>query len=152
MGRRLRYQSFDVAQLVVETTAKLASDADSATASLATAAAPRQLPLEDEDRLEHIQFTETEHNAALDAERLEPLDQCMLLAWTYETAHLLSASHECTRNDGTILSTGHARGGRCSFHVLENAARDEQAIEQAEALVRVCRASVGQSTLVGAVH
>jgi len=64
-----------------------------------------------------------------------------------------SAGHGgTTRLMERFMSTGHARGGRRSFHVLENAARDEQAIEQAEALVRVRCASVRATALAGAVR
>ena len=95
LGKRLRYQTIDVAQLVVETTSTppLVSPAPDlrdppprdATAAAAPGPGLRELPLHDAERLDGIRFAEAAPQTADAAGgALSALEQSLLLAWAYE--------------------------------------------------------------------
>ncbi|KAI8883426.1 TPR-like protein [Backusella circina FSU 941] len=78
LGRRTKFQTFDISQLVILAESKNAEDKDS------EAARPENLELNDDTVLDHIAFTENEKNKDEENKRhgnLNVIDQCILLAF-----------------------------------------------------------------------
>jgi len=74
LGRRLRYQTFDIAQLLIEAT----SATSKPEASEDGKKVPKELELHDTDLLEQINYTEDNTQG-----NLSVVDQCILLAYSY---------------------------------------------------------------------
>ncbi|KAL7323273.1 hypothetical protein PS15p_211199 [Mucor circinelloides] len=82
LGRRTKFQSFDVSQLVV--LAESRKKDNTAEEEAEEAARPETLDLNDDTILERIQFTENEKNTDENSKRhgnLNVIDQCLLLAF-----------------------------------------------------------------------
>lgn len=82
LGRRTKFQTFDVSQLVVLAESKKKGNADSE--EMEEPARPETLDLNDDTILERIAFTENEKNSDEDKKRhgnLNIIDQCLLLAF-----------------------------------------------------------------------
>jgi tetratricopeptide (TPR) repeat protein len=78
LGRRTKFQTFDISQLVILAESKNAQQADD------EAARPENLELNDDTVLDHIAFTENEKNTDEKTKRhgnLNVIDQCILLAF-----------------------------------------------------------------------
>ncbi|OBZ91066.1 TPR repeat-containing protein C19B12.01 [Choanephora cucurbitarum] len=83
LGRRTKFQQFDVSQLVVLAESKKKADGSPIEVN-EDAAKPETLDLNDDTLLDNIQFTENEKNTKENDQRhgnLEVIDQCLLLAF-----------------------------------------------------------------------
>jgi hypothetical protein len=79
MGKRTKFQTFDVAQLVVVAES---ADSDEPNENKAT---PETLALNDDTLLESISFTKEEGKETIESKqgKLKTIDQCTLLAFWY---------------------------------------------------------------------
>ncbi|KAJ3155392.1 hypothetical protein HDU86_004294 [Geranomyces michiganensis] len=79
LGRRTKFQEFDVSHLVV--LAESAPDNDNAAAGGDVAATPQTLALNDDTMLETVAFKETGSDGVPKQKNLSVIDQCILLAY-----------------------------------------------------------------------
>ncbi|KAI9483946.1 MAG: hypothetical protein EXX96DRAFT_560270 [Benjaminiella poitrasii] len=84
LGRRTKFQTFDVSQLVVLAESRKKGAVSAAENDQEEAAKPETLDLNDDTLLERIQFTDNDKNTAENEKRhgnLNIIDQCLLLAF-----------------------------------------------------------------------
>ncbi|KAJ3155657.1 hypothetical protein HDU89_006631 [Geranomyces variabilis] len=83
LGRRTKFQEFDVSHLVVfaESAAQDSGSADAGVDAAAAAPTPKALALNDDTMLETVAFKQTGSDAVPTQKNLSVIDQCILLAY-----------------------------------------------------------------------